>query len=57
MSCIDGRGNRTDHRAEGWLCAPDGSRIVSMCRMHAEECIQEYADKLGEHWTFAEGRE
>ncbi len=50
--CIDGKGNRTTHEADGWLCCPNGRQIAPMCRRHAQECIDEYTQKLGETWTF-----
>lgn len=28
-----------------------------MCREHAEECVNEYSQKLGEHWTISDVRE
>lgn len=40
------------HKADGHLVAPDGDRIVPMCRADAEAVIAEYAEKLGEAWTF-----
>lgn len=50
--CIDGRGQRRDHSAEGWLCY--GKLHVSpMCQAHAEEAIAEYKAILNEEdWTF-----
>lgn len=50
--CVDGKGRRTGHAAEGYIVAPDGDRIGSMCRRHANKVIDEYAAKLGEAWTF-----
>jgi hypothetical protein len=40
------------------LIAPDGLVVpgVFMCREHAEECIEEYAEKLGERWTLLDVR-
>ena len=53
LHCTDGKGYRTDHRAEGYICAPDGDRIPgAMCRKDAEVVIAEYSAKLGEAWTF-----
>ena len=52
MNCTNGQGYRENHPAEGWICAPDGRRISPMCRAQAEEAIREYAEKLGETWTF-----
>ena len=52
--CTDGHGYRTDHPAHGWLLAPDGRRIVAQCRMHAQMAIDEYVEKLGEQWSFAD---
>jgi hypothetical protein len=46
-------GHRQGHVAEGWLCSPEGTRIVTQCREHAERVISEYKEKLGETWTFA----
>lgn len=40
------------HLSEGMLVCPDGRRISAMCRAHAEQCIKEYRDKLGEQWSF-----
>lgn len=57
MNCIDGRGNRQDHKAEGWLCSPEGCSIVAMCRRHAEAAIKEYLAKLKEIWAFRTFRE
>ena len=51
--CVDGKGQRTNHAAEGYIVAPDGDRIGSgMCDAHAREVIDEYSEKLGEAWTF-----
>lgn len=59
MNCTDGQGYQRGHPADGWTCAPGGRRIVAQCRAHAEAVIREYAEKLGEVWTFAstEGRQ
>jgi hypothetical protein len=49
MQChdpVDGR------LLKGWLCCPDGKRIVAMCHGHAQHCIDKYREKLGEQWTF-----
>lgn len=45
-------GLRQDHQAEGWLCSPEGRRIVATCRAHAEIVIAEYREKLNQTWTF-----
>ena len=55
--CTDGRGVVTDHAAEGWLMAPEGRRIQAMCRFHALACVEEYATRLDETWTFDDGRD
>lgn len=51
MRCTDGQGRRCERTAEymlydGRVKIPGGG----MCREHALECLQEYADKLGLHW-------
>lgn len=50
--CVDGKGRRTTHPAEGYIVAPDGDRIGVMCQREAQEVIAEYAEKLGQAWTF-----
>lgn len=52
--CTSGTGRRHQHQATGYLVDPDGRQIVSMCRSHAEKCIVEYGEKLGESWSFEE---
>jgi len=52
-NCIDRQGRRTNHQAEGWLCSPDGLRIVPKCEPCALKTIREYQWALGEVWTFA----
>lgn len=55
MECTNGRSERTGHEAEGWLVAPDGRSIQAMCRRHADECIEEFREKLEEEWSFEVG--
>lgn len=45
-----------NHLADGWIVSPDGKRISVMCEDHAQECIDEYRQKLGEGWAFEEER-
>jgi hypothetical protein len=53
--CHDPKDGRTlSHAASGWLTSPDGRPIVTMCHEHAQNCIDEYREKLGESWTFNE---
>lgn len=54
MNCTDGKGNKCDLTADGWLCtpAPEHKRIVAMCVKHSQEVILEYHEKLGQAWTF-----
>lgn len=40
------------HVAHGWLISPTGRRITPMCPICAQVCIDEYATKLGEQWTY-----
>lgn len=57
--CRDGEGYLCafDRLAEVRLCGPGDDKPVpgsAMCRPHAEECIEEYREKLGEEWTARE---
>lgn len=56
--CRDGKGHKCDRDGVMRLIAPDGLVVpgVTMCREHAEECIREYAEKLGERWTMLDVR-
>jgi hypothetical protein len=54
MSCRDGRGIACSNEVEVELCAPDGIAWGRMCRKHAVECVEEYAEKLHESWTIRE---
>lgn len=56
--CRDGQGNKCDRDGVMLLVAPDGLVVpgVTMCREHAEECVKEYAEKLGERWTMIDVR-
>jgi hypothetical protein len=51
--CRDGQGRKCDRDGVMRLAGQDGAVVpgVSMCREHAEECLREYAAKLGEVWT------
>ena len=50
--CRDGKGNKCGREAPYRLVGPDNLVVPGfMCREHAEECIREYAAKLGEYWT------
>ena len=49
-ACADERRQRRN-RAAGYVCCPDGVRIVANCAEHAAACIGEYAEKLGERWS------
>ncbi len=50
--CHDGRtGMPLNHLAEVWLVGPNGKRIVTLCRSHADGAIKEYREKLGEEWA------
>lgn len=51
-NCIDGKGRRTEHRSEGFIVSPEGGRTGQMCRACAQIVIDEYAEKLGQAWTF-----
>lgn len=49
--CHDPRDGRLlQHSADVWLVCPDGRRIVTMCCHHAQQCVDEYREKLGESW-------
>ena len=50
QSCIDGHGYTRTHFADGWLTS-EGRRIQPMCGEHGQAVVDEYAEKLGEHWT------
>ena len=52
VRCTNGAGYTENHDAEGWLVSPEGKRIVRQCESHATEVMNEYAEKLGETWTF-----
>lgn len=49
----DRAGNRCTATATVHLCSPSGAPIPGGgdCDKHAQACIQEYAEKLGEVWT------
>lgn len=52
MHCWDGRGSRCTNPAEYRLRDAQGNDIPGgMCRKHAQEVIDEYAQKLGWQWT------
>lgn len=55
--CRDGQGRPCTRYASGTLLAPNGRTMGWMCAQHARECIAEYAQKLGETWTFRADRE
>ena len=57
-SCRDGKGTRWGKEPPTRLTPPDGRFVPGcfMCREHAEECVKEYAAKLGEHWTMFDVR-
>jgi hypothetical protein len=50
--CRTGSGEACSQDGEFFLVAPGGdvSPGGAMCRAHAEDCIREYLDKLGERW-------
>ena len=52
--CIDGTGHRCDRLGTVRLVAPDGWTGQPMCREHAQDCIDEYREKLGEEWGIVE---
>ena len=56
--CRDGKGHKCDHDGVMRLLDATGMAIPGcfMCRKHAEECVKEYASKLGEHWTMLDVR-
>lgn len=56
--CRDGKGEPCDRDGVMRLVAPDGLVVPGcfMCRQHAEECVIEYAEKLGERWTMLDVR-
>lgn len=52
MHCCDGKGNRCPSKAEYRLRDDQGNDIPgAMCCKHAQEVIDEYAQKLGWRWT------
>ena len=55
MTCTHRDGmTRCEAPATVWLVAPDGEWNPGghECRPHAEAVTREYAEKLGEPWTF-----
>lgn len=52
VNCTNGQGIRQSHSAEGYIVSPTNRRIGAMCQLCAQECIDEYKDRLGEVWTF-----
>lgn len=49
--CWDGQGKRCSQDATVRLIDPDGQPVPgAMCRQHAQECVDEYQEKLGENW-------
>lgn len=52
MNCWDGKGNRCPNRAEYRLRDAQGNDIPGgICRQHAQEVLDEYAQKLGWQWV------
>jgi hypothetical protein len=54
--CRDGQGRPCPRKAVVQLLAPDGEPApgARMCRQHAQECVDEYHEKLGEVWALEE---
>jgi hypothetical protein len=51
--CADERRGPGQRRpAGGYVCSPDGVRIVTDCDEHAAACIAEYSHKLGQRWSY-----
>ncbi len=56
--CRTGSGDKCGKEAPFRLISPDGLIVPGcfMCREHAEDCVKEYARKLGEHWSIFDVR-
>ena len=50
--CLDATGQPHGAPSEGRVVAPSGRPVTWRCRACAEAVIAEYAEKLGERWTF-----